>query len=167
MYKDKQKNGVTILFAVIFAVYFLLSAVEVPVIKINPEILLCLACVCPAFCSTKSSAVLCLVFGFLTDISVTPPQHFSPLVFLLCAFAMPKLLGFFSRVDAGVCAVCSLPLLLCRSVVGLAYLMNLHKGVGVWQLIKTLLLPELVLNVAGVIITYFICVALVKLFKVK
>lgn len=171
MYINKQKNGMTVLFGIIYLLFFLLSAVNLTgrdgIANIKPDILLSLACVCPVFCTKKASAVYALLFGFLTDISVTPPAHLSPLVFLLAAYLMPKLSSGFSRTSVAVCAVCSCPVLLIRAVTGLVYLLRSYAGSKITELVKFTLAPELAVNFAAVIVTYFICVGLVRLFRIQ
>ncbi len=171
MYTKNEKYAPVILFSVLYGVFFLLSAVNVPGVgkydRLHCDILLCLSCIAPLYCSQKSTAVLTLIFGFLTDISVTHPSHLSPVLFLLCAVCVPRLISGFSRINAAVIAVCSLPLLLCRSFTGLVYLMNKYSGVGFFELVKGTVLPELVLNFSGVVIVYFVVRAFARFFRIR
>ena len=168
MLKNDKKQKTAVLFAALYVIFFLFSAVRLPsAISIKPDILLALACVCPMFCDNKFSAVCALVFGFITDISVTPAQNFSPVLFLLCAYLVPKFTGGFSRRSAAVCAVCSLPLLFVRSVAGIMYTLSLYGGTPVLDIIRKKTLPEFFVNLACVIITYCISMLLIKAFRLE
>ncbi len=168
MLKNDKKQKTSVLFAVLYVIFFLFSAVRLPSeISIKPDILLALACVCPLFCDNKFSAVCALVFGFLTDISVTPAQNFSPVLFLLCTYLMPKFAGGFSRRSAAVCAVCSLPLLFVRSITGIMYTLSVYGGTGVSDIIRKKTLPEFFVNLACVIVTYYISLLLTKAFRLE
>lgn len=168
MLKNDKKQKTAVLFAVLYVIFFMFSAVKLPSqITIKPDILLALACVCPLFCDNKFSAVCALVFGFLTDISVTPAQNFSPFLFLLCAYLMPKFAGGFSRRSTAVCAVCSLPMLFVRSITGILYTLSLYGGTGVSGIIGKKTLPEFFVNLACVIVTYYISLLLAKTFRLE
>ena len=169
MTRLKSGARTNILFAVLYVFLFLLSAVSFlgkePYIK--PDLMLAAAAVCPLFCEKKSSALFALAAGFLTDISVTPPYHFSPVLFLACAYFVPRFAAVFSRINVFTALVCSVPLLLARALTGTVYLMSHYEGTSLSAVLKRSVMPELLANLAAVAAVYLIASALIRLFKLK
>lgn len=172
MNKGANTKGMTVLFSVSYTVLFLVSSAllfgmkETP-LGIKPDILLAMAVVCPLFCSNKTSAVLALVFGMLTDLSVTPAVHFSPVLFVLCAFFAPKLASVFSKNGAAQAAVCAIPFVLLRSVTGLFNLLSVYENAKFVQIMTKCIVPEFFCNLAAVIVVHFVMNLLVKKFRLE
>ncbi len=172
MNKSKSDKGTIVLFSVCYVLLFLISSalvfgLEDTPFGIKPDLLLAMAVVCPLFCDRNTSIVLALVFGLLTDLSVTPPVHFSPIVFLLCAFLVPKISSVFSKNSGAEAAVSGLAFVFLRAVTGAFYLLSTYKEAKFGDIVTMCILPEFFCNIAAVIIVYYIMSALVRLFRLE
>jgi len=170
MIKEKTNTGMNVFFGILFFLYLLLSSSAMPLFDetgpgIKPDILLSLCCVCPLFAGKKASCVYAVIFGFVSDIIVTPPFHFSPVLFFLCAAAIPVMARSFSKPTVAVCAVFSLPFLLLRAITGSFYLLSQFPEITTGEMLSRCIVPETLFNFACVIITYFISFAVIKLFR--
>lgn len=172
MNKGANTKGMTVLFSVSFAVLFLVSSALLfslgkTALGVKPDILLAMAIVCPLFCTTKTSALLALIFGTLSDLSVTPAAHFSPVLFVLCAFFVPKLASVFNNNRAAEAAVCSLPFVLLRSLTGVFYLLSAYEDAKFVNILTKCIIPEFLCNVAAVIVVHFVMKFLVRKFRLE
>ncbi len=172
MNKPKSDKGTIILFSVSYAVLFLISSallfgLEGMHLGIKPDLLLAMAVICPLFCDRKTSIVLALVFGALTDLSVTHPVHFSPVLFLLCAFFVPKISSIFSKNGGAESAVSGLAFVFLRSLTGVFYLLSAYEEAKFIDIIRMCILPEFFCNIAAIIVVYYVMSALVRMFRLE
>ena len=170
MNKGANTKGMTALFSISYAVLFLVSSallfsLNETYIGIKPDILLAMAVVCPLFCTNKVSVALALVFGLLSDLSVTPPMHFSPVLFVLCAFFVPRLASVFSKTGTTEAAVCAIPFVFVRSVTGIFYLLSVYENAKFVQMLTKCIVPEFFCNIACVIALHYIIKLLVRWFR--
>lgn len=169
---QKSDNGKIVLFSVVYILLFLVSSaaifgLEGTFLSIKPDILLAMAVVCPLFCDRNVSVVLALVFGTLTDLSVTPPFHFSPVFFVLCAFLVPRIAVVFSKNGGAEAAVCGLAFVFLRAVTGTLYLLSAYENLQFSEVFKKCILPEMLCNIAAIIIVYYIMSALIRVFRLE
>ncbi len=159
------------IFVPVFVIYFLLSAVVVPRLNnygygIVPDAMFALCMVFSLFANKKSACIYAVIFGTLMDLFVMPPFHFSPVVYFLSAYFITRFSWVFSKITAPVAAVCSVPFLLARAVVGMFYLLYSYKA-PLGQIMSKCIAPEFFFNLAAVIVTFFIFKLVLKIFKIN
>ena len=169
---QKSDKGRIILFSVCYVVLYLVSSAAVfglenTVLGIKPDILLAMAVICPLFCDKKVSVVLALAVGTLADLSVTPPFHFSPVVFVLCAFFVPRIISGFSKIGVAEAAVCGLPFVILRAITGIFYLLSQYENTTFSEVFTKCILPEMFCNIAVIIIVYYLMSALIRVFRLE
>lgn len=154
-----------IFFSAVFVLVFFASCVFVPGIRIGndsvkpvcADLLFALSIVSGIlYENRKAVSVIALVFGVVSDIFLTPPMHFSPVLFFFAAYYASKTISVFTRQNAATAAVASVPFFLIRSVAGCVYVMSENDGVKLSYVIKSVTLPELAFNVTAVFLTYVI-----------
>lgn len=148
------EKSIKVFYAVVCVIFFLISGSVIPFmgLKTMPDILLCLCCILPKYLPRKDCCVYGILLGFFTDLLVGSPMHFSPVIYLVpCVFA-PYLFSFFNRVGTVTAAVCSLPFLLLKGIVGSVYLMSTEHTVSLSFIISRFILPELLVNFTSVLI---------------
>ena len=162
-----------VFFSVLFTVFFLLAAsimpyvgFEVPgtALRIVPDILFSLSIAAGIVYERNPASVIALIFGFMSDVFITPPVHLSPLLFFLGAYYSSKAVGAFTRVNCLTATVASIPFFLLRTIVGGVYLIS-RGGMGFFEILKTVLLPELAMNVISMFFVYIVVSFLYKRFK--
>jgi len=147
-----QENTV---FLIVFSVIcFLVSSSVIPFLgsSVKPDILLCLCCVLPKFSESKTNCIFALSLGFLSDLFINTPWHFSPVIYLISVVFVPHLYGYFKRIGTVTAAVCSLPFLALKAVSGAAVLIFESGHKGVFSALTGMFLPELTVNFAFAII---------------
>ncbi len=103
----------------------------------------------------RGVATEALVAGALSDFFLTPPMHFSPLLFFLAAYLAHRTIGTFSRANAVTAAVASLPFCLLRTLTGAIYLLSAGEESFSFA-VGSILLPELACNVVTIFFAYLI-----------
>ena len=151
-----------IVFLVVFGILcFLISASVLPfAAEVGtmpcPDLLLCLCCVIPKFYEKKASCVFAVVLGFFSDLFINTPLLFSPVVYLLCAAFVPYFYGYFKKVGTVVSAVCALPLLILRQIVGTVIIMSVRKTAVLGTVVGKVIFPELMAEFAIVLVLSFV-----------
>ena len=154
-----------VFFGLLFLLVFLLSATVFPytgytgkeAVRIVPDVLFALCFVSGIVCKDRRyAALLALVFGALSDFFLTPPTHLSPILFFLSAYFSSAAVGIFTSVNAVTATVSSLPFFLARSVTGGLFLLTENGNESFGTIVKSILLPELCVNVAVTFIVYLL-----------
>lgn len=164
-----------IFFSSMFVLFFFIAASVMPYvsesfhsrqISATPDLLFALSIVCGiVYENRKAASVIALVAGVICDIFMTPPIHFSPLMFFLGAYFASKTIGVFTAENASTAAVASIPFFLARTVISTLYILSEDKDAHLAEILKTTALPELALNVVSVFFIYVIVNFLYKRFK--
>ncbi len=170
MIEMKPSKAIKIAFGIGFFVYFLLSVVTIPALSktpffIKPDILLAMSAVCGVLCDRKTAAIYAIIFGTLCDITVSPPFHFSPVLFFLCAYFMPNFTSFFSKISVVSTLVGALPFIFARSIVGVFYFLSEYEYATLGQILVRCTLKEILANIIAILVTYFIMNFIVKKFR--
>ena len=165
LYKNDRR--IYVFLGVMSLVVFLLSSSVMPFIageKAFPagDLMLCFACLVPAFVPVKSAVVFALVLGFLSDLFLNEPQCFSPIIFLVSVLLVSFFYRFFSRIGSLTMAVCALPCLAIRSIVDTFVIMASYKDSKAFDVLSAITLPSLAVNFALSIVTAFVLRKLIK-----
>lgn len=163
----KPSKALKVAFGIGFFVYFLLSSVTIPDLSqtpffVKPDILLAMSAVCGVLCDRKTASIYAIIFGTLCDITISPPFHFSPVLFFLCAYFMPNFTSFFSKISALSTLVGALPFIFARSIVGVFYFLSEYEYATLGQILVRCTLKEILANMIAIVVTFFVMNFIVK-----
>ncbi len=165
-----KKN--TAFFIIVSVVCFLLASSVIPFFTVFgtmpcPDLLLCLCCVLPRFCAFKKSCVYAVALGFLSDLFINTPHLLSPVIYLAAAVLIPYFYGHIKKTGTVSAAVCSLPILLLRAILGTVVVLVIRQEATLGTVLKNIAFPELIVNFAFVLILGFILRVLTKHFGIQ
>ncbi len=157
--KNADKKPVVIL-AVTAVICFLLSSSVIPFVFPKslgmPDLLLVLCCVISAFTARLPACIFALTLGFMQDLFIGVPMHFSPVVYLVAVLVMPALLRHFKNPGTVTCAVCSLVCFVPKSAVGIFMAMTKYDDAAFFDVVVKIVLPEILVNFACSLVLFFV-----------
>ena len=170
MNKGNSEKKLVVMFSILALVSFLLSSSVLPFTISRegfmrlPDLLLILCCIMPLFAGRVLCCIFALVCGFLQDLVISVPYNFSPVVYLVAVCVIPFFLGHFKTPGTLSGAVCALPCLALKTLVGVLVLTARYSDAGLGSVLMSVALPELVVNFACTIVMLFIIRRLVRWF---
>lgn len=168
-YGNSEKKQI-VMFGILALLCFLLSSSVLPFAISRegfmrlPDLLLVLCCIMPAFLGRVPCCIFALVCGFLQDLVISVPLHFSPIVYLASVCVVPYFLSYFKKPGTLSGAVCALPCFALKSLVGVLVLTAKYSDATIGSVLVTIALPEIVINFACTIIMLFIIRRVIRLF---
>ena len=138
-----------------------------PQLPIRPDLMLCMTLVAGILFEPRPAAVLGLVFGFLSDVTVGNPYLFSPAVFAVCGFLVRYPMRIFTRKNALTAALASIPFLAIRALTTAFFLIATNGGTPILDLVVGGVLPEFLCHVVAVVITFLLADLLRRPFGVE
>lgn len=169
-YRKKNETGTYIFVSVFGLVLFLLSASVVPFLAgqkgvPSPDLLLGLVCASSAFLDRRKACIFAVIFGFMSDLFITSPTAFSPIVYLAAVLIVPRCLMFFSRHGTVITAVCSVPAIAVRCIVRAVATSAVFGGVPFASLLSDNVLYTFMFTFASCIVICFVCRRLIYRIK--
>lgn len=166
-YKNNDRR-MYIFLAVSSLIVFLLSASVMPFsMKPTADLMLCFVVVIPCFASKKAAYVTAVLLGFFADLFINAPTCFSPVVYLACTAIVPLFHRYFARMRFTTAAVCAIPSIALRALVGTVTLMASFKGATLSSVLSRVILPEMVINFAFTLVCAFVCIFVVEKFRIN
>lgn len=171
-----------IFFAVIFILFYILTASVVPNLGIKfsflsfgeavtqstvkPDIIFGLVLSTAILSSRRRAVVLGIIFGFIVDITCFAPV-LSALVYCICGLYAYSLSQSFAGHGAVNAMLVALPLLLTKAIVTTFYLLATWHDISFSDIMLGAVLPEYIYNVLVTGIVYLVLKLLMKIFKIE
>lgn len=95
------------------------------------DIILCFVCTLPFFAGKRKAGIFALALGFAADLFINAPTAFSPVILLVCVFVVPAVARFFSGNGTLVMAICTLPCIIMKDVLGMAVSLFTAEGASI------------------------------------
>ena len=131
------------------------------------DLMLCFVVTVPCFAHKKASYVTAVLLGFFADLFINAPTCFSPVVYLACTAIVPLFHRYFVRIRPVTTAVCALPSIALRAIVGTVTLMTGFKGARLSSVLVCVILPEMLINFAFTLVCAFVCMFIVEKFRIN